>query len=92
MAAKRGDVRTRLVSGLAAAAAGFFARKVITFAWTRITGKQPPDDPGDPQVAIAEAVGFAVVMGVGMEVARLLATRAAVRQLAVAEPPAGDTD
>ena len=82
MAEKHGDLRTRIAGGLAAAAAGFVARKVITFAWTRITGKVPPDDPQDPQVAVAEAIGFAVVMGVGMEVARLLATRAAVKRLA----------
>ncbi len=82
MAQKHGDIRTRIAGGIAAAGAGFVARKVITFAWTRITGKQPPDDPGDPQVAVTEAIGFAVVMGVGMEVARLLATRATVRRLA----------
>lgn len=88
MAAKRGDVRTRIVGGLAATAAGFCARKVIDFAWTRITGKVPPDDPRDPQVALAEAVGFAVVMGVGMELARLLATRAVVKRMtdSAAEP------
>jgi Protein of unknown function (DUF4235) len=88
MAKKNGDFRIRIMGGFAAAAAGFAARKLITFAWTRITGKVPPDDPHDPQVAVAEAVGFAVVMGVGMEVARLLATRATVRRLAAdsAEP------
>jgi Protein of unknown function (DUF4235) len=88
MAEKRGDIQVRIVGGLAAAAAGFCARKLITFAWTRVTGKVPPDDPQDPQVAVAEAIGFAVVMGVGMEVARLLATRAAVKMLTAspAEP------
>ncbi len=88
MARKHGDIRTRIAGGLAAAAAGFFARKVITAAWTRITGKVPPDDPHDPEVAVSEAIGFAVVLGVGMEVARLLATRAAVKRLAAspAEP------
>ncbi len=88
MAQKHGDMRTRIVGGLAAAAAGFCARKIVTFAWTRITGKAPPEDPNDPQVALAEALGFAVVAGVGMEVARLLATRVAVRRLAAspAEP------
>lgn len=82
MADKRSDIRTRIVGGLAAAAAGYCARKVINFAWTRITGRVPPEDPHDPEVALAEAIGFAVVAGVGMEVARLLATRVAVRRLA----------
>jgi hypothetical protein len=82
MAQKHGDIRTRIVSGVAAAAAGFVARKVIVLAWTRIAGEAPPKDPQDPNVRLAEAIGFAVVMGVGMEVARLLATRAAIRRLA----------
>jgi hypothetical protein len=88
MAEKHGDMRTRIVGGIAAAAAGFVARKVTIFVWTRITGKEPPANPQDPEVRLAEAIGFAVVMGVGMEVARLLATRAAVKRLAAgpAEP------
>jgi Protein of unknown function (DUF4235) len=88
MAKKQGDTRVRFVGGLAAAAAGFYTRKLIDFAWIRITGKQPPDDPHDTQVTVMEAISFAVVMGVGMEVARLLAARAAVKLLAAspAEP------
>ena len=82
MAETKRDRRTQIVGGIAAVAAGVVARKVITFAWTRITGKQPPEDPHDPQVALAEAIGFAVIMGVGIEVARLLATRVAAKRLA----------
>ena len=48
MAQKQGDMRTRIVSGIAAAAAGFVARKVIVLAWTRIAGEAPPKDPQDP--------------------------------------------
>lgn len=88
MAEKHGDIRVRIAGGLAAAAAGFCTRKLITFAWTRVTGKVPPDDPHDPQVAMAEAIGFAIVMGVGMEVARLLAMRAAVKMLTAPAEPA----
>jgi Protein of unknown function (DUF4235) len=87
-AGKPGDARARFVGGLAAAAAGYYTRKLIDYAWVRVTGKQPPDDPHDMQVTVAEAIGFAIIMGVGMEVARLLATRAAVKLLAAspAEP------
>jgi uncharacterized protein DUF4235 len=81
MAQKQMDIRTRVVSGLAAMAAGFVARKITVFAWTRVTGRTPPDDPQDPEVALVEAIGFAVVLGVGMEVARLIATRTATRVL-----------
>ncbi|MEP7022946.1 MAG: DUF4235 domain-containing protein, partial [Actinomycetota bacterium] len=39
-------------------------------------------DPQDPEVALKEALGWSIVMGVGMEAARLLATRAVARRLA----------
>lgn len=76
------DIRTRAASGIAAFAAGYCARKAIVFGWTRLTGKPPPDEPEDPDVALAEAIGFAIVAGVGMEIARLLATRAMLKRLA----------
>jgi Protein of unknown function (DUF4235) len=82
MADKHGNIRSRIAGELAAAAAGIVARKVITLAWTRITGKVPPDDPHDPRVGLREAVGFTVVMGVGMELTRLLAMRATVKGFA----------
>jgi Protein of unknown function (DUF4235) len=90
MAEKHVDLQTKIAGAVAAAAAGFVARKVIAFAWTRITGKVPPEDPKDPQVALSEAIGFAVVMGVGIEVARLLATRETAKRLA--PQPAEPTD
>ena len=65
----------------AAFAAAFVARKIVTFAWPKITGKAPPVSPEDPDVGIGEALGWAVVTGVVLEAARLLATRAAAKQL-----------
>ena len=86
MADKRGDGGTKALGAVTAFAAAFAARKVITFAWTRVTGKEPPSDPQDPQVGIGEALSWAVVMGVAIETARLLAVRAATRRL---RQPAG---
>jgi hypothetical protein len=83
------DMRTRAASAIAALVAGYGARKAIVFGWTRLTGKPPPDEPEDPDVALVEAIGFAIVTGVGMEIARLLATRATVKRLAA--PPAEDS-
>jgi hypothetical protein len=82
--ADKGDIGWRIVAGAAAFAGGFAARKAITYAWKKSTGKEPPTNPESPEVALKEALGWAVVMGVGMEVARLLATRAAARQYAKA--------
>jgi hypothetical protein len=74
---EKGDISWRLVSGAAAFAGGFVARKAITFAWRKATGKEPPTNPESPTVALGEALTWAVVTGVGIEVARLLATRVA---------------
>jgi len=95
MAAKRAGGSSRVAGMAAAFVAAAIARKVITFAWKRITGKEPPTDPHDPEVALKEALGWAVVMGVGMETARLLATRAATARIrnvsASADPATGET-
>jgi hypothetical protein len=78
---KRGDGASKALAAAAAFAAGYGARKLVTFGWKRITGKEPPSDPNDPQVAIGEALIWAIVLGVTMEAARLLAGRAATRNM-----------
>jgi hypothetical protein len=80
MAEKKVDLGTKLVSAVAAMAAAFVARKVLTFAWTKATGKEPPTHPEDPQVALTEALSWSVLTGISVEAARLLATRAAARK------------
>lgn len=90
MSDKRGDGGSKALGTLAAFAAAFVARKLITIAWTKITGKEPPSDPQDPQVGIGEALSWAVVMGVTIEAARLLAGRAATRRLR--RPPAAEVE
>ncbi len=80
MADRKMDLGTKVVSAVAAMAAAFVARKVISFVWTKATGKEPPTHPEDPQVALTEALGWSVLTGVSVEAARLLATRAAARR------------
>jgi hypothetical protein len=75
----------RALGTIAALAAAFATRKLLTFGWKQITGKEPPHDPVDPRVGIGEALGWAVVLGVGIETARLLAMRAAARKMQEAE-------
>lgn len=75
------DGGTKAVGAAAAFAAAYSTRKVLTFAWTRVTGKEPPSDPRDPQVSIGEALTWAVVLGMGIETARLLAMRATTKKL-----------
>jgi hypothetical protein len=76
--AGKGNGGNKAVTALVGFGATFAARKVIQFAWKKITGKEPPD-ADDPQVSLAEALAWGVAVAVGVQVARLLAVRAATR-------------
>jgi hypothetical protein len=80
MSDKKASAGSRIVTGLVGAGAAFVARKLLTFAWTKITGKEPPEHPEDPQVGLREALIWGVVVGAGVHTARLLATRATTRR------------
>ena len=88
MSGKRADGGNRVLTGLAGFAAAFGARKVIHFVWKRITGKEPPEHPEDPQVGLGEALAWGVVIGAGVHVARMLATRATVKRIGGPADPA----
>ncbi len=77
MADKSGDAMSKAFGTAAAFGAAFVARKVMTAGWKRFTGKEPPNDPQDPTVGMAEAISWAVVMGVVIGAVRVLAIRAA---------------
>jgi cytosine/uracil/thiamine/allantoin permease len=83
---KGGDFGSKAVTTLAGAAAAFVARKLIIFAWTKATGKEPPGKAEDPEVAIGEALAWTVVVGIGVAVARVLAIRLVSRQSAARLP------
>ena len=80
MADRKVDLGTKITSAVATMAAAFVARKVITLAWTKATGKEPPTNPEDPQVALTEALSWSMLTGVTVEAVRVLATRAAARR------------
>ncbi len=63
-----------LVATLGAAA---LAKKALDTGWRVTTGKRPPENPADPEVDIAEAVAWAVVSGMVVGLARMLANRRA---------------
>jgi len=77
----------KVVVVAAAFAAAWIARKALTIGWTKLTGKEPPSEQ-DPDVGWAEALGWAVVIGVGIQAARMLATRAVTKRMRHA--PAGE--
>jgi hypothetical protein len=76
MSDKGGDGPSKALTAVAAFGAAFVARKVATMAWTKVTGHEPPADPEDPAVGMAEALGWAVAMGVVVGAVRVLAIRA----------------
>jgi hypothetical protein len=82
MSDKRPDRATvQAVGVFAGLVAGLATRKLITAGWTKVTGKEPPSDPQDPHVSIGEALSWAIVLGVTMETARLVAIRVTTNQL-----------
>ena len=86
---KGGGSGGRVFPVLATAVAMYLARRAVTMAWTRTTGKVPPTDPADPSVSLVEALSWAAIAGITVEAARLFATRATMRHPAVG---AGDTE
>ena len=82
MAGKQGSAGNRVVIALVGAGAAFATRKLLTIGWKTVTGKEPPEHPEDPAVALGEALIWGVAVGASVAAARLLATRALTRKTA----------
>ncbi len=63
-----------LVAGLGAAA---LTRKLLDRSWKVAAGKNPPENPADPDVGLGEAVVWASVTGAAVALARMVAQRRA---------------
>jgi hypothetical protein len=68
------DFGTKAMVAAAAFGAAFVTRKVLVFGWKKITGHEPPAEQ-DLSVSWVEALSWAVVVGVSIQSARMLATR-----------------
>ncbi|MDQ6688107.1 MAG: DUF4235 domain-containing protein [Actinomycetota bacterium] len=68
-----------LVSALLGAAV---AKKTLNSSWKAATGKNPPDNPADPDVDVREAVMWAAVSGTLVALARMFAQRRAANYYA----------
>ncbi|GCD89409.1 DUF4235 domain-containing protein [Nocardioides sp. LS1] len=66
----------------AALGAAAVAKKTLNTGWRAATGKNPPANPADPDVALWEAVAWASVSGTFIALARMLATRRAAEYYA----------
>lgn len=90
MSKKKGGSGGHTAVTLAATGGAFLLRKAVGFAWTKVTGKEPPTDLADPQVTLPEALIWAVTIAIIVETARFGLMRAARRQAASAT--AADTE
>jgi Protein of unknown function (DUF4235) len=77
---QRGSAASRAMTALIGAGAAFATRKLLSFGWKQVTGKEPPEHPEDPQVALTEALIWGILVGAGVATARMLATRATTRR------------
>ena len=89
MSGKRAGAGSKVVNAVAGAAAAFVARKVLFFAWTKVTGKEPPEHPEDPQVALRDALIWGILLGAGVSTAKVLTTRVTAKRAAGSDSPAG---
>ncbi|WP_084957763.1 DUF4235 domain-containing protein [Thermoactinospora rubra] len=80
MADEKPDLAWRAIGGLIGLATAWAARKALGYAWVKVTGKEPPVDSESPEVSMAEAIGYAVVMGVGMSVAQIVVNKTAKKR------------
>jgi Protein of unknown function (DUF4235) len=74
------DVAWRVIGAAVGLVTAWGARKLLGLAWVKATGKEPPIDPDSPEVSMGEAIGYAVVMGVGMSVAQIVVNRTAKKR------------
>ena len=71
-----GPLAWKAIGAGSAVLAGIIANKIVTEAWKR-TGHDENLDPNNPDVPLGEALAFALLTGIAVGAARVLATRQA---------------
>ena len=71
-----GQVAWKVIGTGSALLAGLVANKIVSEAWKR-SGRDVDVDPTNPDVPIGQALTFALLTGVAVGAARVLATRQA---------------
>jgi Protein of unknown function (DUF4235) len=79
--ASKGGNGGKLLELFADLGAVYGIRWVLSLGWKQVTGREPPTNAEDLHVGMGEAMAWAVMVGVGTEIARLLALRAAARSV-----------
>lgn len=76
-----GDEPSSIVTGSAALLAGFATRELITLAWRRWKGEDPPRNPAATSTSWGDAIAWTLAISVTVGTARLLARRGAAAAL-----------
>jgi len=79
--ADKGGGSGKLLELFADLGAVYGIRWVLALGWKQVTGREPPTHAEDLHVGMGEAMAWAVMVGVGTEIARLLALRAAAKRV-----------
>jgi hypothetical protein len=80
----------KVLNAIASAVAVVVTQRVLGSIWRRFSGAPPPEGPADRNVTIGSALTWAIAMGVGVGVSRLIAVRFAAEVWEAAtheEPP-----
>jgi hypothetical protein len=91
---KSGRIGYKVLASIGAAISATVARKALTTGWRKITGREPPVDPENPDTRWTEAAGWAVASAAAVAAARIFAQRrvAATWRRASGELPPGVGD
>ena len=71
------DTAFNALSTISAIGAGILTRSLVTKAWTKKTGQEPPNDPTAEDVSWKDAVSWAAAAGVAVGVGRVVGRRLA---------------
>lgn len=74
-----GETLWKLGTTGAAIGAGIMAKKVTETTWKFITGGDSPSNPEDPDIDWGEAIGFALLSGAIVQLARMMINRESTR-------------
>lgn len=67
------------ISAGAAAVSVVVTQRLMTIMWRKVRGTPPPEGPADRRVALGPALTWAVAMGIGVAVSRMIAVRLSAR-------------
>ena len=75
---QRGKTLWKVYGRVSTVVAGLAALRAVNLGWRVVTGRKAPATPENPDVAMAEAIVWAVVSGAAAQLAKIVVTRKAV--------------